>query len=81
MKINGTNCDYRKQYDTNLNGIFDEDEEVNGRAIVLCTNENSEQCYVQKDGQHCSDRTDYDFKDLISIKLTTTKMYMYRRKL
>ena len=82
LKINGnSNCDYRREYDTNLNGMFDEDADVNGRAIVLCTKQNSEQCYVQKDTGWCSDRLDYEFKDLISIKLTTTKMYMYRRKL
>ena len=74
------------QYDTNLNGMFNENATVNGRGIVLCTKQNSEQCYVQKHDPnspwyYCPNPgIDYEFKDLISIKLTTTKMYMYRRK-
>ena len=85
-RING-NCDYRREKDTNLNGMFHEDPEINGRAIMLCAMPNSKDCYVQNfdPNSYCVGqwgvKTDYEFKGLITIKLTTTKMYMYRRRL
>ena len=64
------NCDYDANYDTNLNGIWNEDEKLNNRTITICDNNLSlDECFgLDSDGNyHLSGAT---------VKLEKTKIFL-----
>jgi hypothetical protein len=70
-------CSYNEEYGTNLNGYFDKDINNNKRMIGFCTKDNIEDCIspTYKYGRI----NGWEYKNMKSIKLRTTKMWIGRR--
>ena len=64
------NCDFDVQYDTNLNGIYNKEEDLNNRTIAVCDlNQSVEDCFVLHPNGI------YEFKGSI-VKLAETKIFL-----
>ena len=64
------NCDYDTNQDTNLNGVWDEEEKLNNRTIILCdSNLALDDCFGLDSNGH------YHFRGS-TVKLEKTKMFL-----
>lgn len=82
-------CDHSIDQDTNLNGYYDENPHLNQRGIIICTKNSVDECLGQEiaSGENewgqgnCEviPEIGHKNKNLLSIKLTKTKMYLGRQ--
>jgi hypothetical protein len=75
--INGP-CSYNEEFGTNLNGYFDQDVINNKRMIGFCKKDNIHDCIspTKNDRGYIKG---WKYKNMKSIKLRTTKMWLGRR--
>ena len=64
------NCDYDANHDTNLNGVWDEEEKLNNRTMILCdSNLALDDCFDLDSNGY------YHFRGS-TVKLEKTKMFL-----
>ena len=71
-------CDHNIANNTNLNGYYHDDPNLNQRSIIICKNKDLDKCFIRYIQNGCQISEVGSNNDLISIKLTKTEMYLTR---